>query len=45
MNYKKLYKNWWMHNIVAHPLFQIVKPFSKKTAEKIHNSTLPMETK
>ena len=45
----KLYKNWPIHNLIAHPVselaYWVVRPFSKVRAEKvsklIHDSTLP----
>ena len=41
----KLYKNWWMHNLVAHPLMQLVGVLHKGLAEKIHDGTLPLASK
>jgi len=46
---KKLYKNWFIHNMVAHPLSEIVywifRPFGVKRAEDasgvIHDCTIP----
>jgi len=49
MKMSKLYKNWPIHNLIAHPVselaYWVVRPFSKVRAEKvsklIHDSTLP----
>lgn len=39
---KKLYKNWWMHNMAAHPLMQICDSLGlENLANKIHDGTLP----
>ncbi len=38
---KKLYKNWLVHNCIAHPLMQFVGMFDYGLARKIHNGTLP----
>jgi len=48
---KKIYKNWPIHNLIAHPIselaYWIVRPFSRLGAERIskliHDSTLPEE--
>ena len=48
----KLYKNWPVHNFIAHPVselvYWIVRPFSKLRAERasksVHDSTLPKGT-
>lgn len=48
----KLYKNWFVHNLVSHPLMQIVfmvvRPFSlnlaSRWADAIHSVTAPPET-
>lgn len=45
----KIYKNWFVHNMVAHPLSEIVywmtRPFGIKRAEDvsgvIHDCTIP----
>ena len=45
----KLYKNWFVHNIISHPLSEIVYwliiPFGRERAEiccnAIHDFTLP----
>lgn len=45
----KIWKNWPVHNLLAHPLseliYWIVRPFSKTKAEniagRIHDETLP----
>ena len=38
---KWLYKNWWCHNIIAHPLMQFVHYINPAWADALHNSTLP----
>jgi hypothetical protein len=38
---KRLYKNWFIHNVVAHPLMQIVVFFNYRLANFIHDVTLP----
>ena len=40
---KFLYKNWLVHNVVAHPLMYFVGLLDKELAMKIHNNTLPEE--
>jgi hypothetical protein len=48
----RIYKNWTFHNIIAHPLsevvYWIVRPFGKSTSEKIskriHDCTLPADS-
>jgi hypothetical protein len=45
----KIFKNWTVHNLFAHPIselvYWIVRPFGKSKSEKIsrliHDSTLP----
>lgn len=37
----RIAKNWWTHNMLGHPLMQVVGVFSKSTASKIHDATLP----
>lgn len=45
----RLYKNWFIHNTVSHPISELVYwimiPFGKKRAEvycnRIHDFTLP----
>ena len=44
MNYTKLYKNWWMHNLVGHPLMQIFGLVSNDAADWVHDVTLPVKT-
>ncbi len=39
----RLVRNWWVHNLVAHPLMQLVTPFSVELACKIHDDTLPKQ--
>lgn len=38
---KKIYKNWFVHNVFAHPLMQFLSVFSQELADKLHDSTLP----
>lgn len=39
---KIFYKNWWVHNIIGHPLMQILNALGMKSLAKIvHDSTLP----
>ena len=46
---KKLYKNWYFHNIVGHPMMAIIVLIAvlfksehlKKLAHKVHDVTLP----
>lgn len=48
-NIKQVYRNWPVHNLVAHPLselvYWIVRPFGKAAAKSagdwIHDSTIP----
>jgi len=44
----KIYKNWTVHNLIAHPLMEIVYLLSFGKAEKfsnyIHDSTIPDHT-
>ena len=48
---KKIYKNWPIHNLIAHPVselaYWIVRPLGKSRAKRvgdwIHDSTLPEE--
>ena len=48
---KKLYKNWYFHNIVGHPMMAIIVLIAvifrsqhlKKLAHKVHDVTLPEE--
>lgn len=43
---KKLYKNWWMHNLVGHPLMQILNSLGMTgLGKKAHDETLPVEEK
>ena len=50
---KKIYKNWFVHNMFAHPLSEVVywavRPFGKKNAEDIsgvvHDITIPRAPK
>lgn len=37
-----LYKNWFVHNVFAHPLMQILDMIGLNTiASYVHDSTLP----
>ena len=46
---KKLYKNWYFHNIIGHPVMGIIVLIAvvfgsehlKKLAHKVHDVTLP----
>jgi len=39
---KKIYKNWAVHNLIGHPLMQIMNWLNKNDiAKKIHDGTLP----
>lgn len=42
---KKIYKNWTVHNLIAHPLMEIVRLLSfgklHKLSNKIHDCTVP----
>jgi len=38
-----VYKNWFVHNIFAHPIMQIVKLFNLPIALAIHDATLPVD--
>ena len=40
---EKIYKNWWVHNLIAHPIMQLIQLFNKEIAESIHDITLPKE--
>ena len=40
-NFKVLYKNWWVHNIVAHPLMQILYSLGFiGLSDALHDATL-----
>ena len=45
---KKLYKNWTVHNLIAHPLMEILFLISfgklKDLGDKIHDSTIPIDS-
>lgn len=36
-----LYKNWWVHNLFAHPAMQFLQFVSEDLANKLHDNTLP----
>lgn len=39
---KRIYKNWFVHNAIGHPLMAIFQIFrANKLAKAIHDSTLP----
>lgn len=40
---KFLYKNWFVHNVIAHTLMYFVNLFNEAGSMKIHNGTLPEE--
>ena len=40
---KFLYKSWFVHNNIGHPLMWWVGLFNKDLAEKLHDLTLPSE--
>lgn len=43
---RKLYKNWAVHNIIAHPIMEICGWFGLfALGVAIHNATLPEESK
>jgi len=43
---KKLYKNWTVHNVIGHPLMEILVLLRcPKLAVLIHDKTLPVELK
>ena len=43
LKYEKIFKSFAFHNIVGHPLMQLLMWAGKKDlAEKVHNSTLPV---
>lgn len=41
MNINKLYKNWFIHNCVGHPLMYFISFLSERLARKVHDATLP----
>jgi hypothetical protein len=44
LKYEKFVKNYAFHNIVAHPLMQILQWIGKSDlADKVHDRTLPKE--
>ena len=44
--YKRIYKNWPMHNLVGHPMMQICNSLGLKgLANAWHDNTLPPEEK
>ena len=44
LKYEKYIKNYAFHNIVAHPLMEVLKWIGQDTlANKVHDQTLPKE--
>lgn len=44
LKYEKFFKNYAVHNIIAHPLMEILKWIGKNDlANKVHDQTLPKE--
>lgn len=42
MTIQKLYKNWFVHNVFAHPLMQLLNMMTLvEFATQLHDSTLP----
>ena len=42
----KWYKNWWVHNMIGHPLMQLLNSVKlKEYGRKVHDGTLPPEEK
>lgn len=42
INMSKIYKNWPIHNIVGHPLMQVlIWAGLEKVASAVHDGTLP----
>ena len=42
LKYEKFFKNMAFHNIVAHPLMQVLNWIGKnELADKVHDNTLP----
>lgn len=39
---KKIYKNWCVHNVIAHPLMMVFG-MKSRLSKKIHDSTLPVD--
>lgn len=38
---KRLYKNWFFHNVIAHPLMYFAAHYDVELSKNIHDSTLP----
>jgi len=36
-----IYKNWWVHNLLAHPVMQLMQLLNVKLAKRVHDETLP----
>ena len=44
LKYEKFFKNYAVHNIIAHPLMEVLKWIGQDTlANKVHDQTLPKE--
>ena len=44
LKYEKFFKNYAVHNIIAHPLMEVLKWIGQDTlANKVHDKTLPKE--
>jgi hypothetical protein len=42
MNINPIYKNWFVHNIFAHPVMQILNMIGlKRLANMVHDRTIP----
>lgn len=42
VNIKMLYKNWWVHNMLAHPVMQILIGLGmEQLGTYVHDATLP----
>jgi len=37
----RFYKNWPVHNLIGHPLYEIVGWLNTDLAQKIHDATCP----
>lgn len=38
---KRLYKNWLVHNMLAHPAMYLIAYFDVKLSRQVHDATLP----
>lgn len=41
----KLYRNWWVHNGIIHPLMQLIGWFNRDLANYVHDITMPERVK